>query len=107
MPYCSVYKYLGANINEYLDFTFTANCLADTAGRALSSIVTKMIKKGGFPYNVYTVLYNACVTSITDHSSKFESSLQVHIRSIHAYLGLPNNSVNVRVLSEVDLLLPE
>ena len=84
VPYCSVYKYLGANINEYLDFTFTANCLADTAGRALSSTVTKMIKNGGFPYNVYTVLYNACVTSITDYAS-----------------------VNVGVLSEVDWLLPE
>ena len=113
VPYCSVYKYLGANINEYLDFTFTANCLADTAGRALSSIVTKMIKNGGFPYNVYTVLYNACVTSITDYASEitgytqFESALQVQIRAIRAYLGLPKNSVNVGVLSEVDWLLPE
>ena len=96
-----------------MDFTFTANCLADTAGRALSSIITKMIKNGGFPYNVYTFLYNACVTSITDYASEitgytqFESSLQIQIRAIRAYLGLPKNSVNVGVLSEFDWLLPE
>ena len=62
---------------------------------------------------MYTFLYNACVTSITDYASEitgytqFESSLQVQIRAIRAYLGLPKNSVNVGVLSEVDWLLPE
>ena len=68
VPYCTSYKYLGANINEFLDFNFTAECLADSAGRALSSIITKMIKNGGF--NVYTLLYEACVTSISDYGSE-------------------------------------
>ena len=72
--------------------------------------------KGGFRQsitNVYTFLYNACVTSITDYASEitgytqFESSLQIQIRAIRAYLGLPKNSVNVGVLSEFDWLLPE
>ena len=38
---------------------------------------------------------------------QFESSLQIQIRAIRAYLGLPKNSVNVGVLSEFDWLLPE
>ena len=42
VPYCTVYKYLGANINKHLDFIFS--CLADSAGRALSSIINKIIK---------------------------------------------------------------
>ena len=63
VPYCTVYKYLGANINEFLDYNCTATCLAESAGRALSSVITKMIKNGGFPFNVYTVLYDACVTN--------------------------------------------
>jgi hypothetical protein len=113
VPYCTAYKYLGANINEFLDFNFTAECLADSAGRALSSIITKMIKNGGFPFNVYSVLYDACVTSISDYASEitgytqYDSAVQLHTRAIRAYLGLPKNSCSVGVLSEVDWLLPE
>ena len=44
VPYCSNYKYLGATINEFLDYNFTSGCLADSAGRALGPIITKMIK---------------------------------------------------------------
>ena len=113
VPYCSSYKYLGANIDEFLDYSFTANILADSAGRALSSVITKMIKNGGFPYNVYTILYDACVTSIADYAgeitgfTQYQSSLKVHLRAIRAFLGLPKNSCNPGVLSEVDWLLPE
>ena len=113
VPYCTSYKYLAANINEFLDFDFTAECLADSAGRALSSIITKMIKRGGFPFNVYTILYEACVTSISDYCSEitgytqYEPTVQLHTRAIRAFLGLPKNSCNVGVLSEVNWLLPE
>ena len=68
VPYCKYYKYLGVNINEHLDFKFTVDKHSDSAGRALSTIITKMIKNGGFPYKVYAMLYNACVTSIADYS---------------------------------------
>ena len=57
VSYCKYYKYLGCTINEFLDFTFTTEVQADSAGRALSSIITKMIKNQGFPYNVYSILY--------------------------------------------------
>ena len=113
VPYCRSYKYLGANIDEFLDYNFTADCLADSAGRALSSVVTKMIKNGGFPYKVYTILYDACVTSIADYASEvtgftqYKSSLKLHVRAIRAFLGLPKNSCTPGVLSEVDWLLPE
>ena len=113
VPYCTAYKYLGANINEFLNYNVTAECLADSAGRALSSIITKMIKNGGFPFNVYSVLYDACVTSISDYASEitgytqYDSAVQLHTRAIRAYLGLPKNSCSVGVLSEVDWLLPE
>ena len=48
--YCTSYRYLGANLNEFLDFSFTARCQADSAGRALGSIITKMIKNQGLPF---------------------------------------------------------
>ena len=72
-----------------------------------------MIKHGGFPFSVYTILYDACVTSISDYASEitgytqYEPSVQLHTRAIRAFLGLPKNSCNVGVLSEVDWLLPE
>ena len=113
VPYCTFYKYLGVNINEFLDFQFTVSMHADSAGRALSSIITKMIKNGGFPYKVYSLLYNACVTSVSDYSAavtgylQYDSTLQLHLRAIRAFLGVPKNTCNVGVLSEVGLLLPQ
>ena len=113
VPYCVSYKYLGANINEFLDYSFTAGCQADSAGRALGSIITKMIKNKGFPFSVYTILYDACVTSISDYAgeitghTQYNQSVQLQLRAIRAFLGLPKNSCNVGVLSEVDWLLPE
>ena len=64
VEYCKSYKYLGITINEFLDYKYTSEVLADSAGRALSSIFTKLIKNGGFPYNVYTTLVECCVNSI-------------------------------------------
>ena len=107
------YKYLGVNINEHLDFNFTVDKHSDSAGRALSAIITKMIKNGGFPYKVYTMLYNACVTSIADYSGavtgfdKYDSAMKLHLRAIRAFLGVPKNVCSVGLLSEVDLLLPQ
>ena len=113
VPYCTYYKYLGVNINENLDFKFTVDRHADSAGRALSSVITKMIKNCGFPFNLYSLLYYACVTSVSDYSGavtgflQYESTLQLHLRAIRAFLGVPKNATNVGVLSEVSLLLPK
>ena len=113
VPYCKYYKYLGVNINEHLDFKFTVDKHSDSAGRALSTIITKMIKNGGFPYKVYAMLYNACVTSIADYSGavtgfdNFDSSMKLHLRAIRVFLGVPKNVCSAGLLSEVDLLLPQ
>ena len=112
VPYCNFYKYLGVNINEFLDFNFTVEKHAEASGRALGAVVTKLIKNGGFLYNVYSLLYNSCVTSVADYSGpitgylQYNSTLRIHLRAIRAFLGVPKNASNVGVLSEVDLLLP-
>ena len=113
VPYCVSYKYLGVNINEHLDFKFTVEKHADSAGRALGCIITKMIKNCGFPYNIYSLLYKACVTSVMDYSGpltgflEYESANKIHLRAIRAFLGVPKNACNPAVMSEVDLLLPK
>ena len=112
VPYCSDYKYLGSNINEFLSFKFTVEKHSLSAGRALSAIITKMIKNSGFQLNVYSLLLNACVNSVSDYSAAitgfehYDSLLKVQLKAVRAFLGLPKNACNPGVLSEVDLLLP-
>ena len=113
VAYCTNYKYLGCTINEFLDFSFTAEVQADSAGRALSKIITKMIKNQGFPYNVYSILYKACVCSISEYGSEvfgfeqYDSSFKLHLRAARAYLGLPKNVTSFGLISEVDWMLPQ
>ena len=45
VPYCKTYKYLGKTIDQFLDFQATAEAQCESAGRALSAIITKIIKK--------------------------------------------------------------
>ena len=111
--YCKTYKYLGFTLNEFLDFKLTVEIHSESASRALGSIIGKMIKIGGFPYKLFCMLYNACVTTVADYSGavtgfyQYESALQIHVRAIRAFLGLPKNSTNYGVISEVDLPLPQ
>ena len=71
-----------------------------------------MIKNGGFPYNIYSLLYDTCVTSISDYGAEifgfkdYDSSLNLHLRAIRAYTGVPKNATRAGVLSEVDWTLP-
>ena len=39
---CHKYKYLGVILNEFLDFTETANVSSESAGRAFSMLVSKL-----------------------------------------------------------------
>ena len=103
---------MGCTINDFLDFEFTAQVQADSAGNALSKIITKMIKNQGFPFNVYSILYQACVISISGYGSEvfgFEehpSTLKIHLRAARAFLGLLKNVASSGLISELDWLMP-
>ena len=92
----------------WLEFDFIAISAQLELGLGLS-----LAKNKDFPFNVYTILYDACVTSISDYAgevtghTQYSQSVQLHVRAIRAYLGLPKNSCSVGVMSEVDWLLPE
>ena len=113
MEYCNSYKYLGCYLNEFLDFNYTAEMQANSASRALSSIIAKMIKKGGFPYSVYSILYQSCVLSISQYGGEvfgfqnYDSHFKLHLRAIRAYLGLPKTVTSFGLMSEFDWLLPQ
>ena len=113
VPYCSSYQYLGCHVNEHLDYDFTAQMQADSAGKALSLLITKMIKNGGFPYNVYSLLYKTCVCSVSQYGcevfgfQQYNSLLKLHLRAARAFLGLSKNATTYGLISELDWLMPQ
>ena len=72
-----------------------------------------IIKNGGFPFNMYSMLYDACITSVSDYGgevtgyNQYDSTLKIHLRAIRAFIGVPRNACSLGVMSEVDWLLPE
>ena len=112
VDYCENYKYLGIVINEHLNFDKSTQDLCEAAGRALSGIITKMIKNGGFPLNVYKILYESCVCSITDYGSEvlgfheYSATEKIHTRAIRAFLGLSKNTPIPGMRAEMGWLEP-
>ena len=112
VDYCKTYKYLGATLNEFLEFEYTAETMSDAAVRALSSIFSKAIKHGGLPYVTYTTLIECCVNSIAHYSSEvwgfqqYDSTMKIHLRAARFFLGLPKNAPIPAILSDIDWLQP-
>ena len=110
--YCDEYKYLGLTINEFLNFDKSTEIFADPAGRALGFVITKMIKNGGFPANVYRTVVEACVFSISDYAGEvwgaheYSFTKRLHSRAIRAFLGLPKNTPGAGLLAEMNWLEP-
>ena len=107
------YKYLGCILSETLDFTVTATALAESAGRALGSLINKYRAVGGLPFSVYEKLYHSCVVPIMDYSAgvwESKSYLKcntIHNRATRAYLGVPNKSLNLAINGDVGWLEPD
>lgn len=72
-----------------------------------------MIKNQGFPFNVYSILYQACVCSISEYGSEVfgfeqhDSTMKIHLRAARAFLGLPKNVASFGLVSELDWLMPQ
>ena len=96
-----------------MNFEHTVDLLADSAGRALSSIITKIIKNGGFPYNVFCTLYQACVCSIADYGGEifgfeeYNLAKKIHLRAARSFLGVNKLTPIIGIISEMNLLLPQ
>ena len=63
------YKYLGVLMTEHLDFTDVANTLSDSAGRAFGSVMSKMKSFRSLDFEIFTKLFDTCITPIMDYSS--------------------------------------
>ena len=51
---CHKYKYIGVILNEFLDFTETANVLSESAGQAFSVLVLNLYKKVDVTWSTYS-----------------------------------------------------
>ena len=112
VEYCDSYKYLGVTLNENLNFEKTTEILCESAGRALGGLVTKMIKNGGFPINVYNLLYESCVCSISDYGGEifgfhqYSSLDKIHSRAARAFLGVSKSTPKQGLRAEMNWLEP-
>ena len=64
----SEYKYLGIIVGEHLKFDSCTSALANAAGRALGTIISKFKELKNVGYHIYTKLYNSGVTPILEYS---------------------------------------
>ena len=107
------YKYLGCILSETFDFTVTATALAESAGRALGSLINKYRAADGLPFSVYTKLYHACVVPIMDYCASvwgfksYPKCNTVHNRAIRVYLGVHNKSSNLAIKGDVGWIDPD
>ena len=90
----SRYKYLGVIFDEYLNFEENAHLLAESAGRALGAIRTKLkyLKECGF--KSFNTLFECGVLSICDYAAgvwgtkRYNKIEQVLYRGARYFLGV-------------------
>ena len=89
-----------------------SNSFSDPADRALSAVIGKMIKNKGFPFNVFEMLYDCCVTTITDYSHEvigfhqYSGSDNIHTKAIRSYLGVGRSANLCAIRYEMSLMEP-
>ena len=101
------YKYLGIVLNEYLDYTVTADVLANSAGRALGAVINKFKCLKNMGYMTFTSLFGNCVSPILEYGSsswgyksfsKIESVLH---RAMRFYLGVHRFAPILGVIGDI------
>ena len=71
-----------------------------------------MIKNNGFPFNIYEMLYNACVTSVKDYAHEvigfheYSGASNLHTKAIRNYLGVGNAASLCGLRAEMSWLEP-
>ena len=94
LDYTEAYKYLGFTLDEFMSYDSGIAILADSAGRAVGSIISKMKFCKDIGYSTYSQLYDACVCPILVYAAGvwgFKDVKQVNSiqnRAIRCFLGV-------------------
>ena len=62
-----MYRYLGLNLYEHMDFSESVKCLTTASSRALGAVTNKYYSTNGLDYTTYTKLYDAMVSPVMDY----------------------------------------
>ena len=106
------YKHLGVVLNEYLDFTETANVLSESAERAFSSLIVNLYNKMDLLYSSYTKVYESKIVPIMDYASGvwgakcFPKSDTLHNRIIRFFLGVHKCTSNAVIQGDMGWIPP-
>ena len=107
------YKYLGIIFDETLNFTECATTLADSAGRALGSIISKFSSFKNIMFTTFTKLYETTVWPILDYCSsiwsykKHQFASKIQNRACRYFLGVHKNAPDLAVQGEMGWVLSE
>ncbi len=94
LEFVSDYKYLGTLLNEHLDYTKTAELLANSAGRALGAVINKVKANKDLGYKTYSTLIDSCVMPILLYASgvwgleKYKCCEDVLLRASRFFIGV-------------------
>ena len=94
LEYVSTYRYLGVTFNEHMESDACGDILADSASRALGSIVARYKHLNDMGYHTYEKLYNSCVIPVMDYCSEVWSngrnskSQGVQNKALRIFLGV-------------------
>ena len=89
-----VYRYLGLELHETLDYTHSVKCLTTAAGRALGAVTNKYFTTNGLDYHTYTKLFSSMVCPIMDYGcevwagKKRDGCDVVQHRAMRTFLGV-------------------
>ena len=88
------YKYLGVIFDQYLNFNYNVDTLANSAGRALGSLISKYKLNKDMGIGTYTKFFDSCVAPILDYASgiwgfgRFEQCETIMNRAMRVYMGV-------------------
>jgi hypothetical protein len=97
------YKYLGIILNDTLDYSHTANTLADAGCRALGAITSKYKSINGLGFYTYSTMYKSGVCPVLDYASEiwgykdFQAINKVQNRAIRTFLGVNKFASNLAI----------
>ena len=89
-----MYRYLGLDLYDTVDFSETVSALSKSASRALGMIASKYFTHDGFDYQTFTKLFESMVCRIMDYGCEIWGARKrdcmdvIHHRAMRTFLGV-------------------
>ena len=107
--YTNEYKYLGVIFNEYLNFEKNVDKMANSANRALGSIINKFQQIRNMGANTYFKLFNSCVMPVMEYGAEiwgykvYPKCDQVLYSAIRYFMGVHKFTPIIGLLGDTGL----